>query len=466
VWWTASRDPRRADRVRPRRAVAAGALAVAAVAASPASADVLFDNQGGADPRERAPILASPEGALRQLADPGGAETDGFLSWVVSPDRRLLARESGTRTVLLPTGGGSPRVVGPGGLRPKASESLGGDSGGSYYVVIGDSGSAVWWDADGRHVLRDDVRTRAGTPAVVSCEPDSGRCTARAAPRGLLRVGTRLDGGSLWTGRTPLAVRRVLELGGGVGYRWSGATAAAVRRARAALGRPVTDTLVLASTDGTERELWRSRDSYATGTMSLSPSEGGEDGTIVVRSRIRYAVQTRRRGGRLQARLRYTETHEAPWRIDPQGRRTTFVPRSSDGDRLTSVGVRVPGRGWLGVAGSPHGRDVPVTVDADGTVRRILVNGRAATASAVHGALGLSPTPVPGFGFALPAGLSVAGYEAATDSAVVSYYDGTTAGGLRQVVARVPLAGGPPSLVVPPADASDDDPDLMQVTVW
>jgi hypothetical protein len=439
-------------------------VAVAAVAASPASADVLFDNEGGEDARERAPILVSPDGTLRQLADPGDRDASGL--WVASPDRRLLARESGTRTVLLPTDGGSPRVVGPGGLRPKASESLGGWGGTYASATLGDLGSAVWWDADGRHVLRDDVRTPAGTPAVVSCEPDSGRCTTRAAPRGLLRVGTRLDGGSLWTGRTPLAVRRVLEFGRGVGYSWSGTTVAAVRRARAALGRPVADTLVLASTDATERVLWRSRDSYATGTMSLSPSEGGEDGTIVVRSRIRYAVQTRRRGGRLQARLGYAVADEVPWRIDPDGRRTTFVPRSSDGDRLTSVGVRVPGRGWLGVARSLHGRHLPVTVDADGTVRRILVNGRAATAGAIHGAVGLSPTPVPEFGIALPAGLAVAGYEAATDSAVVSYYDGTTGGGLRQVVARVPLAAGPPSLVVPPADASDDDPDLMEVTVW
>lgn len=439
-----------------------------------ASAEVLLDAIDDPDGATRAPTLIAPDGTRRPLARPGGRTTDLYQFPAVSPDRSLVARTLGRRLVLVPTDGGPRRILGPRGLRAPAQDpqsdadpGLGDPDSGSFYSVFGTVGPSVWWDTDGSHVRRDALRTAAGTPAVLTCAVATGRCGLRPSPRGLERIAARTDGSSLWSGDTPPEVDRYVSSGPLVPGDRVRATPAAVRRVRKVLREPHADALVLVAPGGAERTLWSSRRSYAAGVTSFNASEGGPGGTIITWTRSRYVLQTRRRNGRPQGRLRIRTVAEGSWRISPSGRRSTFRVHPAAGDRLDSVTAPAGPHGWYGSVRTRRGRYVTVTVDDAGAVRPVLLDGQALTGRRLRASFGL-PTPASDTAPELAASqdlVGISGYEAATDSLIASVYTGGTEE-VHQVVARVPLAGGPPSLLSPFPNPAVGGAALSVVTAW
>jgi hypothetical protein len=442
----------------------------AALALAPgAGADVLLDPlvdglEGGGSP-----ILVTPDGARRTLADPGGGESDRPQYGAVSPDRRLVARTTGRRMVLLPTDGGPRRVLGRTGLRPPAPArpvidipGIGG-SGGSFGVFVGGTKPVVWWDADGSHVRRDRLRGPGGAAVIESCAVTTGRCSLRTAPDGMDRIAARADGGSLWTVTTPPEVAAITDYGELALGRWVRASPAAVRRVRAVLARRSRDALVLVGPGGGRRTLWSARRSAAGGTVGFDASESGPGGTVVAWERAAYSLQTRRRAGRPQARLRRRIVAEGQWIVSPAGRRTTFRTRAQEGERLVSVGGPAGAHGWYGLVRDRRDRYAIATVTPDGTVRRVPLAGRPLTDRALHRALGLGASGTVVFGTST---LGAVGYEAATDSLVVSYLVRRGSDDLRQVLARVPLGGAAPSLVQPLQGPSSEGPAAVVATAW
>jgi hypothetical protein len=457
-------------------AVLAVSAAVAGLA-SPAGADVLVQ----ATPSEPdavlpAPTLVATDGTRRELATGRREFPSGFVLPLVSPDRRTVAGPRGRRIELVPTDGSAATVIGRTDLRdpapyrsPTTDPGFGDDGSSGFFSTIGSP--TVWWDADGSHVLRDAVRTAAGTPVVESCELATGRCTVRNSPRGLQRLGNTGDGGTLWTAAEPRRVQRYVGFGALSTERWVRATPGAVRRARAALRAPYRDQLLLVGPDGSHRTVWRSSRSFARGTTSLDASAPGPSGSIVGFDRTTYAVRTRTRKGRLEARLRTRTVARGHWRISSSGRRTSFRIRSAAGDGAVSVSAPAGPHGWYGGVADRRGRFVPVLVDDTGTATRITVAGRALTSPNLRAALGL---PAAGGGRAAEAFSAVfaSGFEAATDSLIVTSYDGAGGAGdgedeeARQVVARVPLDGGAPSLIAFRPEPLARDSSLVQVTAW
>jgi hypothetical protein len=221
---------------------------------------------------------------------------------------------------------------------------------------------------------------------------------------------------------------------------------------------------VLRGPDGRDRTLWRARRSYAAGATTFDVSE---DGTFVSWRRTSFALQTRRRDGRPEGRLRQRVTGHGVWRITTTGRRADFPLRGVPADADVTVDVPVGPHGWSGLVRDARDRYSTVTVDRTGAVRPVLLGGRPITGRRLVSALGL-PSPASGDDptFAAIADLvTPSGYESATDSLVTLVFAGEGEH-VQLAVARVPLAGGAPTLVRPTAKPGREESVLTLVTAW
>jgi hypothetical protein len=191
-----------------------------------------------------------------------------------------------------------------------------------------------------------------------------------------------------------------------------------------------------------------------TGVTNLMAHRGDPQrgGALVQLFRARAVLQTRHRGGRLEAMvtenvLNFDDsswgelTANGRWRDRPEIDRLGFGPSAA-----------LPDGAWLGLRPDRHpedssaSRDLPAVLGPDGALRDVLLGGEPLTARGLHLALGLPADEAP------PAHrrgdhqtsetLRLDGYERGTNSAIVHYE-------ARDVVVavRVPLDGRPPTVL-------------------
>jgi hypothetical protein len=393
----------------------------------------------------------------RPLASPGvdGPAGQPLLAVpaTVAPDRRHLAWPGRTGVRLIPTDGGAVRTLRLPGARtfdPLAGVDAPRGSSAFLSFVLG-SGPRTWWTADGTSVRRAGLALD-GHQVITRCTVADGRCDAQPAPSRSLFLSGLGDGASLWSANVlPLIVRLARDAGFG---RWERATPAGLRRGRAALRAPVREHLTLVTADGSARTVWQRRTSSERRVRSLSPSGAGPAGTLVTWMDTRSIMRTRRRGGRLESQVRDRLVDRGAWLVAPDG---AVRPLAVRPDRLGIVfeaaGPAVGDRGWLAVASTTRGTPLLALVEPGGRLSPLGLGGRTATATALWSALGVPEgTDDAGPSLGAPA------YEASTGSAIVDLtWDE------RQVLARIPLDGGAPTVVDSAKDAEDR---LLFATAW
>lgn len=410
----------------PLRPLVGGTLTatVALTLAPAAGADVLVSTPD-AGKTTTPPVLVAPDGTRRTLAVVPGAEDDDAPTPVVSPDRRFVAVGRTTSAFLLPTDGSAALKL-------------------DAFVGAASGGSAFWWLGPGRVA---SFAGGLGVPgSIATCAVPGGTCKDTRAPGGT-RIGTFADGASVWLDEQdydlPERLNRAIS-------SWTTASAPEVRTVRAALRRRLRQRLVLRSPGGATRVLRTTRRSSVAGTDAYAGMADGGARALYGRVRVRTTLDTRRRNGRTQVRLAFRSTDVALGTFTTSGRRRSFRFRTPAGTIGTSVGdvTTVPGGGWLVSLAAKDGKGTPLVGRASpgGTVRTLALAGRPLTARALSAAIGVPVPPGvrPASGFERDLRLRPVGYEAATDSDVVTYDE---PGGTRVVVARVPRSGAAPSLV-------------------
>jgi hypothetical protein len=425
----------------PRRGPALALLVSAAAAgsallAAPASGDVLrFDSFERESKRGSVPTLLSLDGGRRTLAPvPWGRFHDPVKDLTVSPDGTRVAITVGTRLVLLPTDGG-PAVT----LRDPALR-LGPPAPG--WAGVGTT--STWWNADGTALTTGPLETRGGRTAVRRCTVAPVRCRTEVL-RDTRVVGGLPDGRLLVT--QTHGVLRPASDGAYVG--WAARGAGWVRRMRTLLRRPRTTTLWAEPAAGSAaRVAWRGRLRPSDGVprfQALVPT-GPSSGALLQFETLRLRLQTRRRDGRLQARVIPRSGAAAIWRITPDARRRTLpAPANQTIQRFAS-----PAGGWFGTVVRTFRDDtrssLPAHIAPDGRVDEIRVGGRPLVSRSLHDALGRPaarriPPPDPDFGEG-EAEVRIVGFERVTNSLVVVYDEADGQG-----LARVPVDGRPPVLI-------------------
>jgi hypothetical protein len=372
-------------------------------------------------------VVTSPDGSQRALAltaSPRPLARELLVNPVVpSPDGRRLARTPGSRLVLIPTDGASASTVAGRGLRTGRE--------GREWVTS-------WWNADGTALTIGPFVRRDGTNVVRRCTVAPAACRSEATP-GRAPVSALPDGRVLFTGsfEDRLFVADATDRG------WLPRSAAWIRRAKRSLTRRHPDALWAEAGAGRPREtFWSSSDSPASGFRGFEQlvRPGAASGALLVTNRRRYTLSTRRDDGRLEVRIDTRISDPEVWSIREGRARRPFpgVARS-----VTFVVAPTPDGGWVGGA---DGGNRPVRVTAQGEVIPLSLGGRPITPAALREALGEPPSsrlPSPGdHPRSLPEYVEVIGFEQATSSAIVSYYDR-----LGRVVARVPVDGRAPSVV-------------------
>lgn len=421
--------------------VALAASAALALGATPAGAEVVLSPivTGLDAPRTSpGPTIVAPDGTRRTLAPVPLGDQDGYAVPVLSPDHRWIARPSGARALVIPTDGG-PRgsLLAPG--------------------VRTDFRTTVWWDADATHVLSEGGDDRSGRPVVQRCAVATKACsTAPTGGRELL--GTLRSGASLWAGPDVDVV--VAGIPDTLLEDWTAATPRTVAQLRRAVRQRIPSRLIHVGPDGRAAQVLRRRNgSFARGLDTYTVAgEPSPDGVLAQHVRRRHRVATRRRAGGLQMRIVGRETLRRWLRISDDGRVHPFAFRTTGGDRRPGRNVVVPGPAgaWIVSLASRRGATLVGVADPAGRVRRLTVGGAPLTAASLHAALGLDAV-VSGPPTEPTANLRPAGYEAATDSAIVTYDDQEN----RTVVARVPLAGAAPTLVEHTAESA-----AVHVIAW
>lgn len=433
-------DESRYARSMPRRPCAAAPVRIAliglattliAVAVPPvAAADVLIESvlrpdatSASPTPREVSRTLFSPGQPARTLASRTGSLGARHVPGAVSPDRRSIALATGSGIEIIPIDG-SPSVV----LRRRGNDA----------TVAGLS--AVWWSADGRRVSISQSRRQGGRSSVLRCVVDTAHCQSRSVGHRQV-MGVLADERLVTTQPTPRKLLRALNRYTG---RWRSTTAREVARDRRTLATTERQSIDVLDPDGRVRTLWDARRSVATGRWTYVVASQPQAGEVLVpATRIGAVIRTRTFRGRLQARLEDRENGARLWRIDAAGRRLTTQPyRSRDRsfDRIFAGYVRVPGVGWLPRI-SVITPDTPASLlRPNGQLRPLTIGDQPLTVPRLETHL-LGRAPSLG---ALADVYEIAGFEPATDSAIV-HYEGD---GDRMTVVRLPLAGtAPPSTV-------------------
>jgi hypothetical protein len=423
---------------RPRRSLLPVPIAVLALAAPTAGADVLVTPvASGLEQPSRSPgsLLIAPTGERRALASPRIGDEDGYQVPVVSPDRRWVARTFDRRTLLVPTDGGPITTLSTPGLGP------------------GFRGT-VWWDADAAHVMQAESDEADARAVVQRCSVADRRCVTFPT-RGRLFLQPLTTGASLWDRPDPLEALDDVPSDAFDG--WTRASSGTIRRARRATRRLVTGGVTLVAADGsTSRVLLRTRGRATTGVDRYVAAPAAGPGVLVGRTRTRSIVEHRTRRGRLEMRLVDREGEPRWALVTADGRVGPFRFRPTDGDRVADLQpiVAAP-EGWYVGLRSRGGASLVGRASADGTVRRLTLGATPLTPDALHAALGLPKDDAPGD--SVVSELRVVGHEAATASAIVAYDDAAA----RPVVARIPQDGGPPALAYRGKQGED-----VQLSSW
>ncbi|WP_022927975.1 hypothetical protein [Patulibacter americanus] len=422
-------------------AAAAGGLLAGVPAAS---ADVLRVTAGDT----RSPVVLRGDGARRQLPMSEWTDTDGAAgTWFPSGaggrlvDLHMDVTDPGLfRPRLLSVDGGRGRTL---PMRPLRRGPASG-------YLFWDAPHALW-NGDATAVTVGPFVNRAGTRVVQRCSVRTElRCRTQAVPNAT-PIAVLPDGRGVFATTHPTLVR---DFAGQL-VDWTPRSRRWVRTTRRRLNAPRREHLWVEAGDGVPRRVLRERTVRPrTGVTNLiaHPGDPQRGGALVQLYRARAVLETRRRGGRLEALLKaymldfgdssWGElTADGRWRDRPEIDRLGFWPSAA-----------LPDGAWLGLRPDRHPKDssasrrLPAVLGSDGTLRDVLVGGQPLTARGLHLAVGLPADAAP------PAHrrgdhqtsetLRLDGYERGANSAIVHYEADDVV-----VAVRVPLDGRPPTVL-------------------
>lgn len=432
-----------------RSAWAAAALVIALAAWSPtgASAGVVRVAQEGEGTKHGrlVPTLIAPDGTRRELAPaPTFDEVYDEQALTPNPAGTQFIHASGASGLTVRGTDGSPAQV-LRGATPRRQ----------WFPPT------VWWGPDGTTLAAAPAKTRGGTSAVRRCSMVTLTC--RLDPIGAREVVGALADGRLLEATTYGALEPLMA---GEDQDWADRSTAWVRRQRRLVGRRFSSHLSIDAGPGTRRMVLRDLSSRPRELVTdvVKARQGpapSSDGSLIAWDRERLQVETRRRAGRLQARVAHYGAHGGWWLVSAAG---TIRPLPEVEKQGVYPSAAVPGEGWLGAGPESDTDDtvsvtvrhtpVPpvVRISLAGRVTPLELQGRTLTARRLHDALGLPaadrPAPDTG-GSSWPEVVTLQGYETATRSAVLSYGHGNLV-----TTARVPLDGSRPTVVDQVSDPS------------
>jgi hypothetical protein len=423
-----------------RTAVAAVGLLAGAPAAS---ADVLRVTGD-----ERPPVVLRSDGGRRELPTSGWTIGEGAAAvWFPSGAGRDLVDLNFDlvdldvfRPRLLSVDGGPARSLPMPPLRP----------GPTTRYLFWDVPHALW-NGNATAVTVGPFVTRDGARVLQRCTVRPAlRCRTQALPNST-PISVLPDGRGVFATTHPTLGRYVAGQHGD----WAPHSRRWVRTTRRRLNAPRREHLWVEPGGGQPRRVLRERTSrLRTGVTNLAvhPGDPQRGGALVQLYRARAVLETRRRGGRLEAKI--TEdlldfersswgelTADGRWRDRPDIDRLGFSPSGAlpEGGRLGLRYDRHP-------EDSSATRELPAVLGSDGTLRDVLLGGQPLTARGLHLALGLPRDDAP------PAhrrgdhqtseSLRLDGYERGTNSALVHYESGDYV-----VAVRVPLDSRPPTVL-------------------
>lgn len=372
-------------------------------------------------------LLASADGRHLVLVPEFSART---------PSPTVVSLESGMSVPVL-----APRGITILPIRPMLAWATDGNELVVDHAFVGDPAS----DPTRWSVLR------CPAPAFACHEVEGSDGDAAAIPRGFVSGSTLL---SLFPSANALRLLTSLNQDDD----WFTRGSASARQLRRLVASPVASQIT-ANVDGQPRTVSTTRRNLLQGVPVTTAIVGGVSGALLTQEVHRATVRSRRNG--VGGTMRVTERRLV--RVTADGAtHTTAVPRltiprahavpdpftdRSRADRAPVVPeIGLPSGGWLATAGTQPTMDYALTlvrIDAGGAARFVRTRGRIVSATSLEATV-RGAASEPG-----RAGLTVVGYEQATDAAIVAvrwWESGRR--GLAAATVRVPLDEQTPPTVV------------------